>query len=332
MATNSQHGGWAKTADEEDRVEKLIKESGCWDNHLKVVDKNFKSLKLVLRKAAKFLIPRPNSLKRQNKMEFLNLFEDGDIDQAADASQPFISKFEPSIHHNYWFFSKDYSYFSSVEELYQAFAFFDRGSFEKAFEIFSILFASTKQNRFSSNNDDRFYSQMFIKFSIGQVLRKNLPRVPQIIRILHSEVLSKFSSHEDEYIFTICLLCSLADLPEHWLLFVQKPGMTKTKNLKLGSLVRALLSYAYNYQHSLGFVKTGLQKRISQLEKLLRNQYTKDEIEMARQKMTTKYEHVAENNAAVHDSRRKNDFLNLDEQKVAVEVFRRKYSWMFDDF
>ncbi|KAK0395222.1 hypothetical protein QR680_001180 [Steinernema hermaphroditum] len=29
---------WAKDSNEEDRVEKLIRSSGCWDNHLTVVD------------------------------------------------------------------------------------------------------------------------------------------------------------------------------------------------------------------------------------------------------------------------------------------------------
>ncbi|CAI5448801.1 unnamed protein product [Caenorhabditis angaria] len=39
MSTPSNpHNGWAKTADEEDRVEKLIRSSGCWDNHISVVD------------------------------------------------------------------------------------------------------------------------------------------------------------------------------------------------------------------------------------------------------------------------------------------------------
>uniref|UniRef100_A0A7E4W4W2 CHCH domain-containing protein n=1 Tax=Panagrellus redivivus TaxID=6233 RepID=A0A7E4W4W2_PANRE len=29
---------WAKDKDEEDRVERLIKDSGCWDGHISVVD------------------------------------------------------------------------------------------------------------------------------------------------------------------------------------------------------------------------------------------------------------------------------------------------------
>lgn len=35
-----QHGKseWAKDQVEEDRVEKMIRESGCWDNHIAVVD------------------------------------------------------------------------------------------------------------------------------------------------------------------------------------------------------------------------------------------------------------------------------------------------------
>ncbi|CAJ0582584.1 unnamed protein product, partial [Mesorhabditis spiculigera] len=34
------HSGsdWAKDKNEEDRVEKLIKKSGCWDGHIAVVD------------------------------------------------------------------------------------------------------------------------------------------------------------------------------------------------------------------------------------------------------------------------------------------------------
>lgn len=29
---------WAKNVEEEDRVEKLIRDSGCWDNHISVVE------------------------------------------------------------------------------------------------------------------------------------------------------------------------------------------------------------------------------------------------------------------------------------------------------
>uniref|UniRef100_A0AC35FWS5 CHCH domain-containing protein n=1 Tax=Panagrolaimus sp. PS1159 TaxID=55785 RepID=A0AC35FWS5_9BILA len=32
------HGGWAKNEQEEDRVEKLIRDSGCWDQHLATVE------------------------------------------------------------------------------------------------------------------------------------------------------------------------------------------------------------------------------------------------------------------------------------------------------
>lgn len=140
------------------------------------------------------------------------------------------------------------------------------------------------------------------------------------------------------FIDTVCLLCVLVDLPEHWLAFEQK-HIQAGGNFQLGYLTRALLLLERHISQANGFVKRVMQRRLDMVnERVMDLACSSQRIYESRKAMDVNMTWLGNNSESndalegpVHDCRSKIEIIRTaEEQSVIVEQFKKQFSWMFD--
>ncbi|CAB3406731.1 unnamed protein product [Caenorhabditis bovis] len=244
--SENKHATWAKTVEEEDRVEALIKKSGCWDNHISVVD----------------CMGEHNDWRK---------------------CQAQLQEFKTCMTKN---FGKNKPESNEIE-YYRAIANFNVGEYQKCIDSCNKILETSKNNRVHKIMLIDSILQSYLKLPMTSENQKislefltsleslliDFGDQLQFLRI-KSEILARFSGDPHEFLHAVSLLCSLIDLPEHWLIFLQRIEIfKKSPNMaKLCILSKVLYSYEHQFHQANGFVKSKIKQKIgeirSQIDKL----------------------------------------------------------------
>uniref|UniRef100_A0A1I7U645 Uncharacterized protein n=2 Tax=Caenorhabditis tropicalis TaxID=1561998 RepID=A0A1I7U645_9PELO len=288
-------------------------------------------------------------------MDFLNDFD------PSDDENEFINKqktqnyppFSPNLHEKFWFrdVSKENQPATAINEidLFRVGDLFDAGNFEEAENILTELSENTKNNRtheimlidsllqcsiqkenISSTEASTCqqllsdYESLLVDFGDQiQFLRTKAP------------LLSKFPPSEqlkNEFKSTVALLCQLCGSFENWQLFENGSQFLNDSEI-YGLKMKMKKVLHYEIEHSKGFVKEKLErklKKIEEEEKVLEEKLKKEQIELILSSLNIHREIAFPESATsaefrAHDSRSKSKLIPKSDQSTAVSDFFKRF-------
>ncbi|XGW05806.1 hypothetical protein V3C99_016284 [Haemonchus contortus] len=354
---------WAKDSAEEDRVETLIRGTGCWDQHIAVVDcmgdkgdwrqcqEQVQLFKACMTKKRQ----QPEEKKMLSEL-FSNLEIDETETNKERGQQCTPDNYSAEIHSVGWFLNKTLSIDRKADEDrelvgYRAAYFNYHEDYRNAVDEYTTLFSEYKHSRTHTVAAIDSLVRCALKipdfptdkllFYLDEYEQCALDYGDQLQYLsLKKDVYSKLGLPDASQIFidTVCLLCASVDLPEHWLAFGQRPSLIVGENFHIGYMTRAALLLERHSKHAHGFVSRVLNKKLVDLRKRLAEVGSLERIEEARQRMgfdivshEESTEPSEEMHRPVHDCRSKVEvYKSFEECIIIVERFKNRFNWMFE--
>uniref|UniRef100_A0A914YBU5 Uncharacterized protein n=1 Tax=Panagrolaimus superbus TaxID=310955 RepID=A0A914YBU5_9BILA len=306
--TSGHGGGWAKTEQEEDRVEKLIRDSGCWDQHLRTVE--CMSDKEDWRKCQ-------DEMSLEDVETVCNIFGQFDILEDAPSSDTSQSSIEdltkPPVFNDSkpgqlfllgdWYLNPDpvtKPIWDELEILHkQAMYFAWRSRHREAFKIYKKIFNSYdhKGSHRREILDAMVHSSLRGKHvepleASFYALKNDVETFGDQLNlwsttITIAEIRGGYLVSPIEHISAIIYLCVLAECGRHWNFFdkMDTSFLPKKTNFRFGAKVRAffLLKHEYsNFERSADSIEKITENLMVKIRKELLQSHTEEEIINAR--------------------------------------------------
>ncbi|KAK5976673.1 hypothetical protein GCK32_011413 [Trichostrongylus colubriformis] len=359
MSAGSPH--WAKDSAEEDRVETLIRGTGCWDQHLAVVDcmgdkGDWRQCQEQVQQFKECMTKKKQPVEKNMLSDlFINLEIDEDESNKVRGQQCAPDNYIAENHSVGWFLNEQSSKERKPDEsreilAYRAAYYCHHRDFKKAFNEYTALFTEYKHSRTHAVAvvDSLVRCALKIPSFPVEVLLSYLHEYEQYA-LDYGDQLQYLNMKKDVYavicrpdasqifVDTVCLLCVSVDLPEHWLAFGRRRSLTVGQNFYIGFITRAILLLERHLKHAHGFVSHVLNKKLLNLRGRLEESESPERIEEAQHKMgfdMVSCDDNVESNEKIfrpHDSRSKVEvYKSAEECKLMVEHFQCKFSWMFE--
>ncbi|KAK6758298.1 hypothetical protein RB195_015858 [Necator americanus] len=347
MSKSPHPSSWARDSDEEDRVEAIIRKTGCWDQHIAVVD--CKGDKGDWRECQTQVV-----MFLSDAFGELVIDDEDIVNDSIKFCTPDL--YSANIHSSGWFLSlpstKKRKRDEERENVDQRAAYYyHRGQYVEAFEEYESLLHDFEHNRTHSVAVIDSLIRCALKipsFSDEKLLsylreyERNALDADDQLQYFNAQkdVYSRIGGEEAErkFIDAVSILCATVDLPEHWLAFGSKKEITVGENFQVGYYVRAIMLLERHLKQAHGFVIDTIRKKLATLnDKLMSMGYSSDKIHEARRRMGVDIvsnedglETSEELQRPVHEYRTKQiAFKTAEDCEKIVADFKHKFRWMF---
>ncbi|CAI2350638.1 unnamed protein product [Caenorhabditis sp. 36 PRJEB53466] len=338
---------WTGNADAEDRVESLIKKTGCWEIHLKVSDcmgehRDWRKCQDVVKEfrtcVQSVQVGEPPKEEPEPKKE------------AAPKTEPEQKKF--------WFrnISKDNQTATAINEieLLRVADAFENGHVEEARGILTEIREKTKNNRtheitlidsilhcFIAKEGELSPSELSDSLHLLSVYESILVDFGDQLQFFRTKalLLSKLSSDhkfKSEFKNTMALLCELCSSFENWQLFEEGERFLNDSE-RFGIKLKMEKILRYEIEHSKGFVKENLERKMEEVKREaeeLAGAIEEEKREAIRVSLNSQKDfhlvdsaHSSEFRA--HESRSKNTLIPVSDQPTVISEFSRRYPFLF---
>lgn len=289
-------------------------------------------------------------------MDFLNDFDPSDDEDHNEHPQKSIKypPFSPNLHDKFWYrdVSKENQTATAINEidLFRVADFFDTGNFDAAKKILTELRENTKNNR----THEIMLIDSLLQCSIGNKNEMSTDETSTCQRLLSiyesllvdfgdqlqflrtkALLLIKFSSNEqnqNDFKNTVALLCQLCGSYENWQLF--EIGSKFLPDLEMFGLKMKMKKVLhYEIEHSKGFVKEKLQRKLKKIEEeqddLMKNIEQKD-IDVILSSLNShkdvfSSESPTSSEFRAHDCRSKNKLIPVSDQPAVIFDFFNRF-------
>ncbi|CAL2039759.1 unnamed protein product [Caenorhabditis brenneri] len=284
-------------------------------------------------------------------MDFLDNFDpsdDEDQTQKTNNYPPFI----PNFHDKYWYrdVSKENQTATAINEidLFRVADFFEAGNYEAAEKILNELRDNTKNNRTheimlidsllqcSIKKTDSFESSTCLQLlSDYESLLVDFGDQLQFLRT-KALILTKLPFNEklrNDFKNTMALLCQLCGSFENWQLFENGSKFFNDKeNFGLRMKMKRVLHY--EIEHSKGFVREKLQRKMKRIEEevqVLEKKLKQEDINSILSSLNDHKDVFSPESASefrAHESRSKNKLIPSSDQPAVISDFFHRFSFL----
>ncbi|KAK6030115.1 CHCH domain protein, partial [Ostertagia ostertagi] len=341
---------WAKDSLEEDRVETLIRGTGCWDQHLAVVDcmgdkSDWRQCQEQVQQFKECMTKRKPQAEEKKMLS--DLFANLEIDEAETnkerGRQCTPKDYLAEIHYVGWFLNRAPLSLDKADEdrdliSYKAAYFYHHRKYNEALDEYIALFSEYKHSR---THTVAVIDSLIPSFPVEEIL--SYLREYEQCALDYGDQLQYLSMKKDVYavislpdasqnfIDTVCLLCASVDLPEHWLAFGQRHSLECRQQLSYRLCNQGTFIIGTAFETCSRLRKPGCKQKDDGSTSLL-------QIEEARQKMgfdMVSHDEVVETSEEkslpVHDIRSKIEvYKSAEECEIIIKRFKCKFSWMFE--
>ncbi|VDM56072.1 unnamed protein product [Angiostrongylus costaricensis] len=273
---------------EEDPVEVLIRRTGCWEQHIAVVDcmgekGDWRQCQVQVQQFKECMKKTSLGSKERNPTMFPDVFGRLEIDntERVNVRPQFCtpSQYSANIQNIGWFLCQR-AFGEEAEQdreivNHRAAYFHYHKRFKEASEEYKVLLGEYKHSRTHS---------VAVLDSLVRCALKTLScPVNDLLRYLHeykhyildcgdhlqyltvAKEVYVYISCEDapqKFVEVVCLLCATTGLPEHWLAFGEKNLPNMGKNFHIGYVTRAIMLLERQIKGAHGFVVRAMEKKL----------------------------------------------------------------------
>ncbi|EFO83331.1 hypothetical protein CRE_07918 [Caenorhabditis remanei] len=291
-------------------------------------------------------------------MDFLNDFETSDDeDQTKTQKTPIYPPFSTNLHDKFWFrdVSKENQTATAVNEidLFRVADYFYTGDFEAAENRLKELRENTKNNR----THEVMLIDSLLQCSIGKKEKLSSSEISSCLRLLtdYESLLVDFGdqvqflrtkalllaklpddTRRENFRNTMALLCQLCGSFENWQLF--ENGAKYFSDLEMyGLKLKTKKVLHYEIEHSRGFVKEKLQKKLKRIEdetKVIEKKLQRNDIDLILSSLNSHKDTVNSSESATssqfraHDSRSKNKLIPSSDQPAVISDFFHRFPFL----
>lgn len=291
-------------------------------------------------------------------MDFLNDFETSDNeDQIKTQKIPSYPPFSINIHDKFWFRDvlKENQTATAINEieLFRVADYFDTGDFEAAEKILTELREDTKNNR----THEVMLIDSLLQCSIGKKNQLSASEASNCLRLLtdyesllvdfgdqvqflrtKALLLSKIpdDTHRENFRNTMALLCQLCGSFENWQIF--DDGVKYFSDLEMyGLKLKTKKVLNYEIEHSRGFVKEKLQKKLKRIEvdeKVIEKKLQQHDMNLVLSSLNSHKDAINSSESATssqfraHDSRSKNKLIPSSDQQAVISDFFHHFPFL----
>lgn len=295
-------------------------------------------------------------------MDFLNDFDTSDDEdpQKTNEKTPNYPPFSPNLHDKYWYrdVSKENQTATAINEidLFRVADYFDTGDFEAAERLLTDLRVNTKNNRthevmlidsllqcFIGNKNELSPSDIDTCLRLLSEYESLLVDFGDQVQFLRTKslLLSKFPASSDnslrkDFRNTMALLCQLCGSFENWQLFENGDKFFSDFEM-YGLKLKMTKVLHYEIEHSRGFVREKLQKKIKKIEEdeqCLVKKLDQNDIDLvisslqSHHKDTFSSESATSSEFRAHESRSKNKLISSSDQPAVIADFFHRFPFL----